>query len=882
MEVMDHKDRLLQLCVQGLQSRGVADSDQHRSFLKAELADLNIQEDHSYFTSLYDKGLKYPRNENNLIIPWLLGMVEDFDVGTESSYHPFEYPDIDVDFLPVVQDYLRNVWCPMTFGRAYVVNIGNYGTFGIKSALLDMARVHSVDKTEIQTITKNLQDKDDEGKPITFEKALEISPALAKYAEEHPDVVETAKNLVGRNRGRGKHAGGTVISSKRIDDLVPIMIDRDGNPVSGWTEGLHEQDLAPVGLIKFDVLAIKDLLRIAETCELVKRRHPEMRESGISARPGQSDWTDTAYLNDPECLALASEAKLRGVFQFDSKGIRSLVKQGGVDSFEDLVAYTALFRPGPLGMGMQDRFVDRKHGKENWERDTPERMMPIVGNTYGVLCYQEQVMKVLNVVGDIPLVQCEKVRKAISKKKEALFAKYKQMFMENGVQNIGWNIEPQYDNDPHNMQHLWSQIASFAEYGFNRSHAVAYTFISSRLLYLKTHFPLEFFTVTLRLENDDEKLRSYKREAEHMGIEVCRTDLNRSGINFEIVEGKIYVGFQKIKGIGEEVARRIVEGQPYSGFEDFLTRFGTDKRIIDPLIALSTSGTIFTDARSEVLEEFYEVFKDKTKKFREREKRQMKRREELIQLVKELILSDEDAPGLVDFVDHDWMMKAYEGGVEWLAGQIGDADPKDVWAQAKKYGKSVSSYEQKVKLDDANPLILEAFEPEGKVDSDKFSNPFNLERQYYGFSWEHPLQKSPDYVGERGFAQFEDEHIVIKGVEVVIRKPPQEKTSKKGNKYYYVVVEDEDWNIEVVNFWDSDYARFQEELEYWNEKEQRGHLLRLRLERPGPGFKSYTFDAPPKHLRHKVLPEDKEEDARLQVMAPPLMSNDDLQSLRGL
>lgn len=870
----DPKEKLLKLIVTGMKRRGVEDDPMYKSFLKAELQDLNVQNDHQYFVAIHEKGIKFPYNENNLIIPWLLGIVDDFNISLESSYHPFEFPDIDVDYLPVVQDYLRNVWCPLTFGREFVCNIGNYTTFGIKSAFLDMARVHGVDKAEIQEITKHLQDKDDDGKPVTFEKALELTPELAKYCEEHPDVADAARRLVGRNRGRGKHAGGTVISSKRIDDLVPIMVDTDGNPVSGWTEGLHDQDLAPVGLIKFDVLAIKDLLRIAGICELIKVRNPEYRDKGISAIEGESDWTDLDYLNDSKSISLANEAKLRGIFQFDGKGIRQLVKQGGVDSFEDLVAYTALFRPGPLGMGMQEKFIARKHGRENWRKEMPECMLTVLENTYGVMVYQEQVMKILNIVGEIPLVQCEQVRKAISKKKEEKFAKYKQMFLENGSAKIGWSIHPKVDGDTQCMQYLWDQIVSFAEYGFNKSHAVAYTYISARLLYLKAHFPLEFFTVTLGLEDDADKLRGFKREAEHMGIEVCRTDLNKSGVNFEITDGKIYVGFQKIKGIGEAVARKIVEGQPYSGFVDFLERFGTDKRIIDPLIALSTTGGIFTEDSPEVLEEFYELYKKRVKQYKDREKRHMKRREELIGSIKSLMPDD-----LAHLVTHEWVMQCY---LDRSFFEQPDIATKEVWNLIIKYGKSVASYEQKVALDNANPVTFENFEPLGAVDPEKFRNPFNLERQYYGFSWEHPLQKSPNYSGDMGFSQFEDEHIIVTPVEVVVRKQPKEKISKKGNKYYYVVVEDEDWNMEVITFWEDDFERFREELEYWDEKSDRGNLLKLRLERPGPGFKSYTFDSPPKHLRHKKIPKEKENDYRLDVLAPPSNTTDPLDSLRQL
>ena len=521
LDMEDSRERLLKLCLKGIKAKGI-DPHEFKDRLMLEIKEIDNQAEHDYFLDLHDKKLRFSKNENNLLVPYLLDLTDDFNQEFEPQYVQGEFPDIDVDYLPLVQDYLRNEWCPKRFGRENVVNIGNYGTFGIKSALLDMARVHSADYQEIQTITKNLQDRDDEGKPITWEKALEIAPDLNDYCNRNPEIADAARRLIDRNRGRGKHAGGTVISSIKIDDLVPVMIDTDGNPVSGWTEGLHDQDLQPVGLIKFDVLAVKDLLRIAHCCHIIRQRHPEVR--GISAVPDHSDWTDTSYLNDPKSIELSNRAETRGIFQFDGEGMRKLIKSGGVDRFEDLVAYSSLFRPGPLGLKMHERYIERKRGREDWEDQMPECIRGVLATTYNVLCYQEQVMKVLNIVGDIPLIHCEKIRKAISKKKTSEFIKYKQMFLEKGSKKTGWPID---SDDNMNMNFLWDQIQSFSAYGFNRSHAVAYTFTSARLLYLKAHYPLEFFCSTLCLEADEDKVKIYKREAERMGIKINRCDHRR-------------------------------------------------------------------------------------------------------------------------------------------------------------------------------------------------------------------------------------------------------------------------------------------------------------------------------------------------------------------
>jgi DNA polymerase III alpha subunit len=855
----DSRDRLLRICVKGLSARGLEDQAS-KDRLRLEIKEIDNQAEHDYFLDLHDKKAKFSKNENDLIVPYLMGLTDEFDPSKEPKHVQGEFPDIDVDYLPVVQEYLRNQWCPATFGRDKVVNIGNYGTFGIKSALLDMARVHGADYTEIQTITKNLQDKDEEGRPLSWDKALEATPELAAYCDRNPEIADSASRLIDRNRGRGKHAGGTVVSSIKIDDLVPVMIDTDGNPVSGWTEGLHDQDLQPVGLIKFDVLAVKDLLRIAHCCNLVKQRHPEIK--GISAVPGHSDWTDTSYLNDPKALELANRAETRGIFQFDGEGMRKLIKAGGVDRFEDLVAYSSLFRPGPLGMKMHERYVERKRGREEWQDQMPECIREVLSTTYNVLCYQEQVMKILNIVGDIPLIHCEKIRKAISKKKTSEFIKYKQMFLENGSRKTGWPIE---SDDEKNMTRLFDLVLSFSSYGFNRSHAVAYTFTSARLLYLKAHYPLEFFCSTLGLEGDEDKVKMYKREAERSGIKINRCDLNKSKVNYEIMDDEIYIGFSNIKGIGKEVADKIVQGQPYESINDFLNRFGTDKRTVEPLINLG----VFKDAEPNVLTEFYEDYKKWSKGNSDKEKRNQKRRDEVAGSIRDML--KKEAPP--EATSHEAIMSAYEEGEasgirKWLSPEF---DERDVFALVKKYAKSVLGFEHKANFSKVNSISLENWKPQGRYPADKWPNIFELERDHYGFSWEHPIQKSPDYIGGHSFNMFKtDDEIVNAGVEVMITKKPQEKISKNNNRYYYLLVEDEDWNVEVVTFWSEDYARFKEELEYWNEEQNRGNFLRMRVTKPGAGFKSYTFESPSKAIRHKVVPADKKLDARLQVMQSPI------------
>jgi DNA polymerase III alpha subunit len=234
-------------------------------------------------------------------------------------------------------------------------------------------------------------------------------------------------------------------------------------------------------------------------------------------------------------------------------------------------------------MGMDARYCKRKKGEEPF--NIHPVMQPSSGHTYGVLIFQEQVMDILRVVGKIPDMHTEKVRKAISKKKIKDFEKYQEQFIENGQRVL--NVNAEY------VINLWDQIEAFAEYGFNASHAYAYAYISARLLWLKAHYPLEFYTAILMCEDDDREVQGqYKLDAKYHDIKVCPVHINKSRVNFGIDDAKIFFGFSNIKKIGEGVAERIVQSQPYKDFPDFLEKFGTDATPIKALTALG----VFEDA----------------------------------------------------------------------------------------------------------------------------------------------------------------------------------------------------------------------------------------------------------------------------------------------
>lgn len=884
------KQRFIDLCEKSLVSKGLADNSAYKKRFKWESEEILAKEKHEYFLDLHNRKIRYSHNQNNLLVCWLLDIVPDFDINKEpANIFTGDLPDVDIDYIPMVRDYLKNEWAPKTFGEEYVCNIGNYTTFGIKSALIDMARVHDESREEVLAITKNLDAKDDEGNPITWDAALRLDPEFKAYVEKYPAVAEATKKLINRNRGMGVHAGGLIVSRIPLHDLVPLVKRKDNPHASAWVEGLHGQDLQPVGLVKFDLLVISNLLQIARCCELVKKRRGL---KGICAKDDGPDWSDVdAWRSDPDSIAMANSADLKCIFQFDSEGIRALTRAGGVDRFEDLVAYTAIFRPGCLKCGMDKRFVERKRGRERFELHP--LIKPILEKTYGVMVYQEQIMQILHIVGNIPLKDCEAVRKAISKKKIESIAKYKDMFIENGQKNLGFTQEQ--------MEEFFSQILSFSEYGFNLSHAVAYSYISMYLLYLKSHFPPEFYASMLSCESLSEKIKDIKMEAKIHGVDMHRLDINKSKVNFELVDDTIYFGFSNVKGIGEVPAQKIVSHQPYKSFEDFLYRCGTDASVLKPIIGLRC----FRDRDPITLWKFAEHFKESLKKNENKRKRFEKSlesyEEELRSILPDVNFKLSDLAGDNPFDTEEYqskydkdeeiiVLKEYECDASEGVGRIemeyssvikGEVviereimryykkveikqtynkwkDLKKLWGKRQKTTVRFAEADFKTlpKLIDFDPDKFEISKELAK----EFKNSIACEEKYYGFAWIHELERSPDYRGNLTFDVLRNNMDGSSGpVELRVKKI-EEKKSKKGSSYWQLIAEDVTGQENKINIWSDDYNR-------WKKEFVAGNLLRMRLQPPTGGFNTFLLESNQNgKYRYQKRYHDKDDDPRIMNM----------------
>lgn len=563
-----------------------------------------------YFVELVKKGEKY-QNENNLLIAFLLGICEEDPVQEEKDLcwvESNDFPDIDTDFLPEDREKIKE-WAAKRFGSDRVCSISNYGTYQTKSAIVDVSRVFEIPVAEVRAITTKM---DNDVNKLEWEAAKELYPQLEKFDQKYPQVGKIVRRLRGRHYRLGKHAAGIVISDRPLTDIVPLL-QREGKVMSAWAEGQATSDLKTVGLVKFDILGLENLNYIKTAKELIRKHWVEIEFEGgskgrfegssyingvrvsdlkvgdfvspkvgsprrvVSIKPVDIDFSDESYLEDKKALEMANRGELIGVFQFDSPGIRELAKEIGIREFEDLVTATCLFRPGPLDSGMKDEFIQRR--RSNTPHQLHPILQPILGKTEGIALYQEQTMQIFHAVGGISLPNCEKIRKAMGQKRVSEFRKFKDEFIETGQKRLSWTREE--------VSSFWEKIEKSSGYLFNRSHGVVYTLISMQCLYLKAHFPREYFAgVLTHLEPGDDRRSVYIREAARLGVRFAPVHINKSRLGFTIGEdGVVYFGFDKIKGVGR-LAEAVVANQPYTSFEDFLQRFGYAKKACEPLIKL--------------------------------------------------------------------------------------------------------------------------------------------------------------------------------------------------------------------------------------------------------------------------------------------------------
>ena len=479
-------------------------------------------------------------------------------------------PDFDIDFCMEGRDKVIE-YVSQHYGRDHVSQIITYGTMAAKAVLRDVGRVLGLPYGLVDSLAKLVPFE----LKMTLTKALEQEPLLKERYDKEEDVktlIDLALQLEGLTRNVGKHAGGVVIAPKSLTEYTPIYCEHNG---AGLVSQYDKDDVESVGLVKFDFLGLRTLTVIDWTIKNLSATLPADEFSKI-------DITNLP-LNDRSSYELLKRCETTAVFQLESRGMKDLIKRLQPDTFEDIVALVALFRPGPLQSGMVDDFVNRKHGRAEVNYPHPD-LEPILKPTYGVIVYQEQVMQIAQVLAGYSLGSADMLRRAMGKKKAEEMAQQRAFFLE-GARNRGI--------DERTAGPIFDLMEKFAEYGFNKSHSAAYALIAYQTAWLKAHYPAAFMAAVLSADMDNtDKIVGLIDECRDMELTVLPPDVNHSKIRFTVADDKtIRYGMGAIKGVGEAALEGIVEerrnGEEYSSLYDFCRRVDMKKinrRVMDGLV----------------------------------------------------------------------------------------------------------------------------------------------------------------------------------------------------------------------------------------------------------------------------------------------------------
>ncbi|MCL4121289.1 UNVERIFIED_CONTAM: hypothetical protein GTU68_013926 [Idotea baltica] len=498
-------------------------------------------------------------------------------------------PDIDVDFCIDGRDRVIE-YVGEKYGRDKVAQIVTFGTLKAKAAIKDVGRALGMSYAETDRIAK-LIPAPRQGFDYPIAEALKMEKQLRDYADgEGRELIELAQKLEGLTRHTSTHAAGLVIGNKPIVEHVPLMMDKDGQIVTQFAMNSVEK----IGLVKFDFLGLKTLSVLHEAVRLIKETKGV--ELDLNFIP----------LDDKKTFRLISSGRTIGVFQLESSGITEMVSRLKPNTFEDLVAILALYRPGPLDAGMVDHYINRKHKREAVTFQHP-MLKPILADTYGIILYQEQIMQIARDMAGYSLAGADMLRRAMGKKKPEEMAKQREIFMAGSKEN---KIETSVAKE------VFDQMETFARYGFNRSHSVAYAMISYQTAYLKAHFPAQLMAALMSFEmGDTEKTLKNMNECRELKIPVLPPDINQGEVGFSVVKGKILFGLAAIKSVGKKAVERVIEDRsengPFETLLDFCSRLDgvlSNKRSLEHFVK-SGAFDWTKVARAELLERLDDVVK---------------------------------------------------------------------------------------------------------------------------------------------------------------------------------------------------------------------------------------------------------------------------------
>lgn len=630
---------LEQLCFKGARERFPEITCEIKERLEYELDTINKMGYSSYFLIVWDF-INYAR-QNGIMV----GPGRGSAAGSLVAYclyitniDPLKYnllferflnpervsmPDIDVDFCyerrqEVIEYVVKK------YGEDRVAQIVTFGTMAARAAIRDVGRVMGYPYGEVDKIAKMVPAE----LGITIENALTLNPELRKLYDENERVkrlIDIAKDLEGFPRHASTHAAGVVISKDPIVEHVPLHKLGDSNIATQYTMTALEE----LGLLKMDFLGLRTLTVIRDALNIIRRT--QKKDINLDKLP----------LNDKKVYEMLSQGNTAGVFQLESTGMKNLLTELKPETFQDVVAIIGLYRPGPLGSGAAEDFIKSKNGLKPIKYLHP-KLEHILSETYGIILYQEQAMKIAQELAGFSLAQADILRKAMGKKKQDVMAAQRESFINGCIQN---------GIDNTTAGKIFDEISYFAGYGFNKAHTAAYAVIAYQTAYLKVHFPVEYMAALLTsvIDNTD-KVAYYINECRHIGIEVLPPDINESYEAFTVVSDKIRFGLTAVKNVGQNVAKAIIQARKSKGkftsLTDFIEKVSGDlnKKALESLIKSGAFASLGAK-RSQLLS----IYENTFAKIQRQQKQSMKNQISIFQMFDDFSESKETLPDLPEY-----------------------------------------------------------------------------------------------------------------------------------------------------------------------------------------------------------------------------------------
>ena len=598
-------DYLYKLCLEGLHKRYRTVTAELEDRLRYELETINSMGFVDYFLIVWDF-IKYAKDNKIAVGPgrgsaagslvsYVLEITDidplKYNLLFERFLNPerITMPDIDIDFSPERRQEVIN-YVTEKYGKDKVVQIITFGTMAARAVIRDVGRALDLPYAQVDMVAKMIPME----LGITIDKALSSNKDLRELYDTNPDIkylIDMSRRLEGLPRHTSVHAAGVVIGSDSMDKFVPLSRSSDDIITTQFTKDTIEE----LGLLKMDFLGLRNLSVIQNAVALVNK----YRNEGDRLNINNIDY------NDPKVYELISSGKTEGVFQLESSGMKSFMKELKPKSLEDIIAGIALYRPGP--MDFIPKYIEGKNNSEKISYECPQ-LEPILAPTYGCIVYQEQVMQIVRDLAGYSYGRSDLVRRAMAKKKESVMIKERNNFVYgNPEEGIPGCVSRGVPEDVAN--HIFDEMMDFANYAFNKSHAAAYAVVSYQTAYLKAYYPLEFMAALMTSVIDNPgKVAEYIYNCRQMDIKILPPDINEGEADFTVKDGAIRYALSAIKGVGRPVIEAIVaerqERGPFKSIKDFAQRLSgkeVNKRTVESFIKAGVFGSLHPNRRQLML-----------------------------------------------------------------------------------------------------------------------------------------------------------------------------------------------------------------------------------------------------------------------------------------